>query len=269
MVVCIVLVLILLTILFECIKEYLEESASASMLPIIEKLFGEMTVLGFLSIFTFCVTQAGFFSVLSVRIYGESNELQETFEGVHYTIFFIMIFFVVQVLILEKEAEQIEQEWFEFDREARESDGRWTERAASYRQYSGRSTWRPSFANLLPALRNKKAESKHDQLWFKALREEFLIDRGLEPPFEPSAEPLEDDFNFARYLGMCLGHSLAKVVEIKPFMWALFAIATLVYFGVALLLGENETVRSCGQPQYIMDTCMTHELTILVTVRRY
>mmetsp|Transcript_6699 Transcript_6699/g.9801 ORF Transcript_6699/g.9801 Transcript_6699/m.9801 type:complete len:177 (-) Transcript_6699:1661-2191(-) len=54
---CIVLLLILLTIAFELFKETLEEKAPRSMRVIIEKLFGELTVLGFLSMFTFIMTQ--------------------------------------------------------------------------------------------------------------------------------------------------------------------------------------------------------------------
>eukprot|EP00978_Attheya_sp_CCMP212_P029010 scaffold101679_cov64-Attheya_sp.AAC.1 len=69
----VVLVLILLTIAFERIKESIEESVDRSMLPIIESLFGEMTVLGFLSVFTLVVTKAGVFETISVHFFGEEE----------------------------------------------------------------------------------------------------------------------------------------------------------------------------------------------------
>ncbi|KAI2510390.1 hypothetical protein MHU86_3963 [Fragilaria crotonensis] len=58
----IVLCLISLTIAFEWAKHRLEESVTDDMEPIIEKLFGEMTVLGFLSMVSFLLHACGFSS---------------------------------------------------------------------------------------------------------------------------------------------------------------------------------------------------------------
>ena len=55
-VLCIGIGLILLTIAFKEGKEYLEDSVTEDMEPIVEKLFGEMTVLGFLSMVTCLVS---------------------------------------------------------------------------------------------------------------------------------------------------------------------------------------------------------------------
>jgi hypothetical protein len=43
------------------------------MAPIIEKLFGEMTVLGFLSMLTFVLHSAGFFRFLSRQFFGSER----------------------------------------------------------------------------------------------------------------------------------------------------------------------------------------------------
>ena len=109
-IVCVVLLLILLTIAFEVSKEHLEEKANRNMRPIVDKLFGEMTVLGFLSIFTFVITKAGYFKEISEMIFGDDSDLLEIFEFVHFTIFFVMVFFVMQVLILVQEAMQTEEQ---------------------------------------------------------------------------------------------------------------------------------------------------------------
>jgi hypothetical protein len=69
----IVLCLIGLTIAFEWVKHYLEESVTEDMEPIIEKLFGEMTVLGFLSMVSFLLNAGGFFRFLSRRIFGNER----------------------------------------------------------------------------------------------------------------------------------------------------------------------------------------------------
>lgn len=71
-------------------KEHLEEVATRNLRPLVDKLFGEMTVLGFLSVVTFAVTKAGWFSALSEIFFGDEEELLEIFEFVHFTIFFIV-----------------------------------------------------------------------------------------------------------------------------------------------------------------------------------
>ena len=69
----IVLCLIALTIAFEWGKHRLEESVTDDMEPIIEKLFGEMTVLGFLSMVSFILHAAGFFKFLSRLFFGSDK----------------------------------------------------------------------------------------------------------------------------------------------------------------------------------------------------
>lgn len=78
----IVLVLILLTVGFEVMKERVEESVPEDFAVILEKFFGELTILGFLSMVTFIVSQAGVMTTLSEKIYGEEEgeELLEYFE---------------------------------------------------------------------------------------------------------------------------------------------------------------------------------------------
>lgn len=70
---CIVLGLISVTIAFEYGKHSLEEGVTEDMEPIIEKLFGEMTVLGFLSMVSFLMNAAGFFHFLSKQLFGNEE----------------------------------------------------------------------------------------------------------------------------------------------------------------------------------------------------
>lgn len=52
-IVVIVLVLIMFTVAFEEAKEYVEHRVPDELISVFEKLFGELTILGFLSIITF------------------------------------------------------------------------------------------------------------------------------------------------------------------------------------------------------------------------
>jgi len=108
------LFLIVVTIIFEKTKDRIEERASKDMLPIIESLFAEMTILGFLSVITFICTKIGFLEEISKHLFGtdgdEPQEMTELFEKVHYCLFAIMIFFVAQVIILVTLGTQSEEE---------------------------------------------------------------------------------------------------------------------------------------------------------------
>jgi hypothetical protein len=213
----IVVLLIFLTVAFEAIKEFLEEEVNDDMKVILEKLFGELTVLGFLAMVTFIITTTGYFSILSKYLFGEKEELLEYFELIHFSIFFIMIFFVGQVIVLVNAAAKIEKEWTALDRLCRINPEDSTT-AASVRGeiQTGPSSGNSSSALML-FLRNKDTEVKEDELIFKALRSEFILERSSEAPFKPVPEEnrIENDFNFGRYLSLSLTHLLTRVVEVR------------------------------------------------------
>ena len=74
----IVLVLIFLTIVFEKTKHHAEHAAGRVLGPLVDALFGELTVLGFLSVITFCLEKAGLFLALTKWI---SQELDDGEDG--------------------------------------------------------------------------------------------------------------------------------------------------------------------------------------------
>ena len=205
--------LIILTIAFEKAKEAIEESVDRNMKPIIESLFGEITVLGFLSLFTFCVTKMGFFETLSVRIFGEeeAEELLELFESVHYALFFVMVLFVLLVLNLVSDGIKTEHEWLEMNNECRDPHhiAKCVDRVAQAEQIPIPFLRRVKgfFASTFPSIRRRRNASVADLLHFYSLRREFILERSIEPPFLPAAEKnrVPEDFDFARYLSISLG----------------------------------------------------------------
>lgn len=84
----IVTALLGITCIFEKLQENIYEHTDPTQLPIIDALFSEMTVLGFLSMVTFVVSSAGIITDLSVEVFGNSKEdaglLKELFEQAHY-----------------------------------------------------------------------------------------------------------------------------------------------------------------------------------------
>jgi len=242
-VVCIVLFLLFLTIGFEWLKEHLEHAVTEDLEPVIEKLFGEMTVLGFLSMVTFILNEAGFFRFLSFKIYGENEdgeELLEVFEVVHFAIFFVMVFFFVQVVVLIRQAMWMEEQWHKMDRE-KMNDVPVTFKSRVYSGCWTKLRHSNSFLALFPFFRNLGDEAKLARTYFYILRQEFILDRSLEYPFLPAPESqqVNQDFNFGRYLGFCLVNFLTHIVEVKNTTLLFFAFASLVAYGYILLVQED------------------------------
>ena len=76
--------------MFEWVKDVIEEIYDNSdMAPIIESLFSEVAILGFLSSFTFAFIKLGVLSPAAKLVLGSDDEhdLIEMFEEVHYTLF--------------------------------------------------------------------------------------------------------------------------------------------------------------------------------------
>lgn len=213
----IVILLIFLTVAFEAIKEFLEEEVNEDMKIILEKLFGELTVLGFLAMVTFIITTTGYFSILSEYLFDDEEDLLEYFELIHFSIFFIMIFFVGQVIVLVREAAQIEKEWTALDRLCRIHPEDVTMAAKVRGQIQEGPSSGNSSSALMLFLRNNETEVKEDELIFKTLRSEFILERSSEAPFAPVPQEnrIENDFNFGRYLSLSLTHLLTKAVEVR------------------------------------------------------
>ena len=79
-IIAITLILIVLTVGFEILKESLEESVPEDYEIILEKFFGELTVLGFLSMVTFLISKTGALEKLSEHLFEEQDELLEYVE---------------------------------------------------------------------------------------------------------------------------------------------------------------------------------------------
>ena len=191
-----VLILILMTIGFERVKTLIEDRAHKTFEAVVEKMFGELAVLGFLSLCTFCISQSHFFQLIQTAKLDE-EDIEHIVEMTHYVLFFIVIKSVHNCWVLIMQAESIIKRWKKFDRII-QIHGRETFLTPNESMRRSSSP-RKSFA------RNALPELAEDSMFIKfcALEEEFRLDRDLESPFEPSPthRRLDDNFNFASYLG--------------------------------------------------------------------
>ena len=95
-----VAIIILLTVFFEAAMDQILEATPRGLTPMVQSVFRELTLLGFISLFTFLAVKSTVPGKASRLIFGTADELQEMFEVIHFVVFFFMLFFVVLVILL-------------------------------------------------------------------------------------------------------------------------------------------------------------------------
>lgn len=235
-IVCLVSALILVTITFEFIHEEIIEKCPKEMKPMIDSLFGEMTILGFLSLVTFMFSSAGILTQISTLVFGEGEEeskrLQELLENIHFLIFFVMILFICLVLLLLRMGTKVVNEWHVMngDVQNRSTLQRMRE---EYLNHEPKHNWW-NFTRI--------GGEYHERFFmFLSLRKEFILARSSTPPFAPAdkAKQLPEDFDYAEYLTIHLGIFLAHIIHLPPITWAALGILVLFFYVVALVIHSN------------------------------
>ena len=95
----IVVVLVVLTLLFETAKERLEERFEKFSI-VFDRIWSELTVLGFLALVTFFMVQSNLLQALSSSVFGDEMHLVHLFEQIHFALFFVLMIFLTLALWL-------------------------------------------------------------------------------------------------------------------------------------------------------------------------
>jgi Ca2+-binding EF-hand superfamily protein len=151
-----------------------------------------------------------------------------------------MVFFVIQVLTMIREASETEKAWDKMDEQIRHQRNH----AATQSEHNvvAALQQRPWYSLLCSRFWSLTHESnRREEAVFRALRREFVLDRSLAEPFLPVAEDkqVEDSFNFGRYLGLAQIHILSHAVEVQKGTWVFFGVTATLFYGVAVVVHEK------------------------------
>eukprot|EP01062_Namystynia_karyoxenos_P066144 TRINITY_DN6014_c0_g1_i1.p1 TRINITY_DN6014_c0_g1~~TRINITY_DN6014_c0_g1_i1.p1 ORF type:complete len:1627 (+),score=386.24 TRINITY_DN6014_c0_g1_i1:86-4882(+) len=107
------LFLIVLTIVFEEGKHHAEENSNGEGLRIVvQALFGELTVLGFIGLIMFIATRRQLhLRDLSLWLFGEGEALQELVENLHMALFGVMMLFLSTHMSLVSQVRAMRKRW--------------------------------------------------------------------------------------------------------------------------------------------------------------
>lgn len=154
-----------------------------------------------------------------------------------------MVFFVIQVLMLIREAGEQQREWNKIEddiRHQRDSHrAMFTQSEQDQMHALHRRRWYTFCCTRLWS--NQRAVMAREEAVYRALRREFVLDRGLDPPFQPRGDEhrVEPTFNFARYLGLAQIHILSHAVEVQKGTWMCFALGGVVFYIIAVLVEQH------------------------------
>eukprot|EP00026_Physarum_polycephalum_P003468 Phypoly_transcript_03480.p1 GENE.Phypoly_transcript_03480~~Phypoly_transcript_03480.p1 ORF type:complete len:394 (+),score=72.28 Phypoly_transcript_03480:165-1184(+) len=221
----IVTILIVVSILFEFLRHMIEHAADENMKPIVEGLFKELTVLGFVALVMFLVTQGEGLERLSKHIFGEDEEMPELIELIHFMLFGMMIFFIIEVMILVRLAIRSEHEWSAREQKVR-SQAALDECYTTLKNGKAPSKFK-KYLHLMSASEKKYVEA-NSTLQYANMREVFI--REFNHQKSDILNPNTFDFN--EYLTMCLAKQLEEIVEIHPVTWIIVDLFVLVMWGV-------------------------------------
>jgi hypothetical protein len=237
-------VLIALTICFEYGKESLMEATSKRMLVVLDVLFSEMTVLGFLSLITFTITQTHELDELSVRMFEDiDNEdektklLTETLEIVHMDLFLVMIIFVLQTLSLMRLGGITEKNWAASDKSVGEMKELQEARNVLIEMNDTPLKW----------YQFKQQHRRHEaELLFEyaSMKKEFCQGRDVCPPFKifEQKHQLPINFDYAAYLGSCLSSFMAELIEMNVKTWFLLEFGLIFFYVLNIGTDNNHEV---------------------------
>jgi len=241
----IITILLVMSTVFEYVKDWINDGTSEKMKPVVEVLFSEMTVLGFLSLITFCISKMGVLSEISQAVFYDMKDgeglLEELLESVHYDLFLVMVLFIAQTLALIRLGTQSEKEWQEMDRTFADFS-----KLEEHRQILKKELSEKTHPHWWQFEERKKIEEAYALFMHGSLKKEFIKGRSVLPPFEEKeeADQLPPNFDYSEYLTICLSQFMASIIKMSTYSWLLLE-AFLVLFYMIMFATR-------GDPKYLM-----------------
>jgi len=234
------------------IMEPLKDEEEENLKPIINTMFSELTLLGFVGLFMFIVEKLDLLSAPSYHIFRDKETLAELFEDVHMVVFLVMVLFLLNAFCLLKMGRATQKRWHEANLLCQ---GENKQRVIS---------------DYADKLRDGKPipEELDFRLSFMALRERFIEAREREerkrsaaidaqkekdackaaagsktdetpkkkPRVAKKADFVPHDFDLAHYFGKRMGETSGEIIEVPVATWFCLELFLIVLWALQLPL---------------------------------
>jgi len=232
------------------LKEYGDDTGS----QIVDALFKEVTVLGFIGLLLFLTTRSGTADSLAAFIYGvrdwsaeSENPLAETFETVHIMIFLLLVVLLFQAGAILVVTRQVSRRWGDYESsrgfgmtpeslESKFVEAGYIERVpnpAAPRGVDLIMTKPFDYGVDIWDRLQKRRSDLNKLIMYRAIRHEFLYPRR---EHRKTTASVRDPalFSFESYLEKRLGKTVLALVEVSASTWliSIVALAPIIYFCV-------------------------------------
>lgn len=188
------------SVMFERGREWLDEATDESLKPVLNSLFAELTLLGFIGLSLFLLDKLEAVHVLSEDMFGEDDAIGEISESVHMALFLVMVIFLATVILLIRIGNQVSRKW-----------QRWEENILDEETINDnlrKLISRPWTCNPFSGYWKYGEHEEFQVLVYAALRKNLV-----------SSSSIDEHFNFSEYLTVLLGHILSELVEVPVDTW--------------------------------------------------
>jgi Ca2+-binding EF-hand superfamily protein len=256
--------LIFFTVIFEHGKEAVVEAITGTENePIVNSIFAELTVLGFLALVCFLLAKFGL-DHLSTIIFGHADveedkeKLGEMLEKIHIVIFLVMVVFIFEALgmlwVAGKEADR----WANIEdktlntMQRKELIDRWRAEATDedIKAWSFKTvpdverdpSKIPASWEVATGLtqRGRNYNDLFESIVFMLMRQEFVHDE------KDDGFNLNRDFSFKMYLAKIMGQRLGHVVELPVSQWFALEVVSMIFIAVTAMLGGSWLFLMCA-----------------------
>lgn len=237
-----ILIIIVFTASFELctsgILKWLKKQDLQGLQNMLNAVFKELTILGFISLLLFSTVRSGIAQKLNDKVFGQTETekvaikeaaekgqipappttLQELFEDVHILIFVIMVMYIVEAAILLLVGRRTIHSFAALDRQSKE------ELAGALSDVGSQNE------GGLPVI----TQHRQEVLVFYGLRERFL-----NPPISVFTKPHEKSFPFSNYLAANYTELLVELIELPVTSLLIVLIMTLLLRPFMILQGVS------------------------------
>ena len=268
-------VLIALTIMFEMVEEFLTDLINKDFLPILQHVYSELTILGFVGLIMFILTKSGVLQSYSKSMFfhpppGEESsdgacdkeereaeaELTELVEGAHMVLFFVMICFLSQIGIMLWMTQRRMSTWRRWEAAHvghKDIDDDDKETACVKAIAHHMAMMSVSFFHKVNPLNWYRLKQHEQKRLYLAHRHGFVHPTGktcrlmkqkaaMTRNGDVFREKLPSDFAFYKYLNKIMAANLLEIVQVENITWFFVATFFVVFWILIRFIDERTDI---------------------------
>lgn len=250
--VAIVAALALLTVAFELGKQGIETRAGEAFAPVVDAVFGELTILGFIGLVSFLCVSSGLSDYISQKAFGDDEQFPELLETMHFLLFFMMCMLLMQVLFLTWVGRRSIEDWEAAENDLARHEHARLEKRRDYVVQYGIANSAPGVDNCCRHKSSCRGRDKRDKrnirslqfvVRFDSLRTAFLRQETLRNSL---LAQFENEFRLSKYFEFVQQERFEEMVEVPSVVW--LGVLTMIACILRALLGLG----AAGYPHWLV-----------------